>query len=163
MDALRIASRRPGLAGSPVQLVAARLLQGLAAAMMVPQILALIVSRHAPAARPKALAWFMAYFSSSIFVISLLLLQNGLGLSPLQAGLAFAPMALAGIVVVTDGPSRRGSPPGRSTPPSSSPGPPDWRCSVPSSSVRSATILPVRGTTRRRPRSSPGSVSRWSS
>ncbi|MFF0270242.1 MFS transporter [Kribbella sp. NPDC004536] len=238
MAAFTAASVLCGLAGSPVQLVAARLLQGLAAAMMVPQILALIVSGYAPAARPKALAWFgvtaavsgvfgqvlgglllnadvlglgwrvifllnlpvgivvlavaarvlqtqprrevsldpvgvvgvsgalglalvplvlgraqgwpvwcwvllvtavpaavltvayerrllaaggaplldvrlfavgtfraglvvsiafMAYFSSSIFVISLLL-QNGLGLSPLQAGLAFAPMALAGIV-----------------------------------------------------------------
>jgi Na+/melibiose symporter-like transporter len=40
---------------------------------------------------------FMAYFSSSIFVISLLL-QNSLGLSPLRAGLTFVPMALAGIV-----------------------------------------------------------------
>ncbi|RKN43209.1 MFS transporter [Streptomyces hoynatensis] len=40
---------------------------------------------------------FMSYFTSSIFVVSLLL-QNGLGLTPLQAGLAFAPMAVAGVV-----------------------------------------------------------------
>ncbi|MGF7237421.1 MAG: MFS transporter [Frankia sp.] len=36
---------------------------------------------------------FMAYFTSSVFVMSLLL-QDGLGLTPLQAGLSFAPMAL---------------------------------------------------------------------
>jgi EmrB/QacA subfamily drug resistance transporter len=40
---------------------------------------------------------FMAYFTSSIFIVSLLL-QNGLGLTPLQAGLTFAPMALAGVL-----------------------------------------------------------------
>jgi EmrB/QacA subfamily drug resistance transporter len=38
-------------------------------------------------------AAFMAYFTSSVFVMSLLL-QDGLGLTPLQAGLSFAPMAL---------------------------------------------------------------------
>jgi MFS family permease len=41
-------------------------------------------------------AVFMAYFASSIFVLSLLL-QDGLGLSPLQAGLVFTPMAITGI------------------------------------------------------------------
>jgi EmrB/QacA subfamily drug resistance transporter len=40
---------------------------------------------------------FMAFFGSSIFVTSLLL-QNGLGLSPLQAGLAFVPFCLLGVV-----------------------------------------------------------------
>jgi EmrB/QacA subfamily drug resistance transporter len=39
---------------------------------------------------------FMSYFISGVFVISLLL-QSGLGLTPLRAGLSFAPMALAGI------------------------------------------------------------------
>lgn len=39
---------------------------------------------------------FMAWFISAVFVLSLLL-QNGLRLSPLRAGLSFAPMALLGI------------------------------------------------------------------
>jgi MFS family permease len=37
---------------------------------------------------------FLAFFSSSLFVLSLLL-QTGLGLSPLRAGLAFTPFAVA--------------------------------------------------------------------
>lgn len=41
-------------------------------------------------------AAFMVFFASSIFVVSLTL-QNGLGLSALQAGLAFAPMAVLAI------------------------------------------------------------------
>jgi predicted MFS family arabinose efflux permease len=39
---------------------------------------------------------FMAAFTSSVFIASLLL-QDGLGLSPLHAGLAFLPMAVTGI------------------------------------------------------------------
>jgi MFS family permease len=39
---------------------------------------------------------FMAFFGSSIFVTSLLL-QNGLGFTPLQAGLAFVPFCLLGV------------------------------------------------------------------
>jgi MFS family permease len=39
----------------------------------------------------------MAFFGSSIFVTSLFL-QNGLGLTPLQAGLAFVPFCLLGVV-----------------------------------------------------------------
>jgi EmrB/QacA subfamily drug resistance transporter len=40
---------------------------------------------------------FMAFFGSSIFVASLLL-QTGLGLTPLQAGLAFVPLCMLGVV-----------------------------------------------------------------
>lgn len=40
---------------------------------------------------------FMAFFASSIFVTSLLL-QDGLGLTPLQAGLAYVPFCLLGVV-----------------------------------------------------------------
>lgn len=58
MAAFTAASVLCGIAGSPAELVGARLVQGLAAATMVPQILALIVSNYPPAARPKALAWF---------------------------------------------------------------------------------------------------------
>ncbi|MEL7978359.1 MFS transporter [Isoptericola sp. F-RaC21] len=47
-----------GLAQSPGQLVAARLLQGLTAAAMVPQVLALIMAAFDITERAKALAWF---------------------------------------------------------------------------------------------------------
>jgi EmrB/QacA subfamily drug resistance transporter len=40
---------------------------------------------------------FMATFTSSIFVLTLLL-QRGLGLTALQAGLSFAPMAVCGVI-----------------------------------------------------------------
>jgi MFS family permease len=42
-------------------------------------------------------AAFMLFFTSTIFVLSLLL-QNGLGLSALRAGLSFAPMAILAMV-----------------------------------------------------------------
>jgi EmrB/QacA subfamily drug resistance transporter len=47
-----------GLAQSPGELVAARLAQGLAGAVMVPQVLALITASYPPAQRAKALGWF---------------------------------------------------------------------------------------------------------
>jgi EmrB/QacA subfamily drug resistance transporter len=47
-----------GLAQSPDELVAARLAQGLAGAVMVPQVLALITATYEPAQRARALGWF---------------------------------------------------------------------------------------------------------
>jgi EmrB/QacA subfamily drug resistance transporter len=47
-----------GLAASPAELVAARLLQGLSGAAMVPQVLALITAVFPAAERGRALAWF---------------------------------------------------------------------------------------------------------
>jgi len=47
-----------GLAQSPAQLVGARLLKGLTAAAMVPQVLALIAAVFPASERPRALAWF---------------------------------------------------------------------------------------------------------
>src|SRR6516165_4025615 len=47
-----------GLAQTSGELVAARLLQGLTGAVMVPQVLALITATFPPIERPKALAWF---------------------------------------------------------------------------------------------------------
>jgi MFS family permease len=47
-----------GLAQGPGELVAARLAQGLAAAAMVPQVLALITVTFSPAERTRALTWF---------------------------------------------------------------------------------------------------------
>jgi MFS family permease len=47
-----------GLARNPAELVGGRLLQGLAAAIMVPQVLALITAIFPAGDRPRALAWF---------------------------------------------------------------------------------------------------------
>lgn len=58
MAGFTIASLLCGLAQSPGQLIAARLLQGFTAAAMVPQVLALITSVFPPQERPKAVSWF---------------------------------------------------------------------------------------------------------
>ncbi|MBD0690229.1 MFS transporter [Streptomyces sp. CBMA123] len=58
MAAFTLASVLCGLAQSPTQLVLARLLQGLTAAAMVPQVLALITTAIPAEGRPRALAWF---------------------------------------------------------------------------------------------------------
>ncbi len=47
-----------GLARTPAQLVGARLVQGLTAAAMVPQVLAIITSVFPVPERPRALSWF---------------------------------------------------------------------------------------------------------
>lgn len=53
-----VASLLCGLAQTPVELVTARLLQGLAAAVMVPQVLATITALFPKEERARALAWF---------------------------------------------------------------------------------------------------------
>ncbi|GAA1992082.1 MFS transporter [Kitasatospora viridis] len=58
VGAFTVASLLCGLAGSPGQLVAARLLQGLAAAAMAPQVLALITRLLPGEQRARALGWF---------------------------------------------------------------------------------------------------------
>jgi len=58
MAAFTVASLLCGLSTSPAQLVAARLGQGLTAAVMVPQALALITATFPPTERTRALAWF---------------------------------------------------------------------------------------------------------
>jgi EmrB/QacA subfamily drug resistance transporter len=58
MAAFTVASLLCGLAESPAQLVAARLLQGLTGAAMVPQVLALITATFPPEERPRAMSWF---------------------------------------------------------------------------------------------------------
>jgi EmrB/QacA subfamily drug resistance transporter len=47
-----------GLSGNEGELVVTRLAQGLAGAVMVPQVLALITASYPPAERAKALGWF---------------------------------------------------------------------------------------------------------
>ncbi|MGW0805174.1 MFS transporter [Nonomuraea sp. NPDC002799] len=58
--AFTIASVLCGLAVNPGQLVAARLLQGLAGAAMVPQVLATISAGYPPEERARALGWYGA-------------------------------------------------------------------------------------------------------
>lgn len=53
-----IASLLCGVAQTSGELVAARLVQGLTGALMVPQVLAMITSVFPPAERSRALAWF---------------------------------------------------------------------------------------------------------
>jgi len=57
MTVFTAASAACGLAGSPTVLIIARLVQGVGAALMVPQVLALITALFPPAERHKALAW----------------------------------------------------------------------------------------------------------
>lgn len=60
VSAFAVASLLCGLALSPAELVVARLAQGLTAAVMVPQVLALITSGFPGSERRRALAWFGA-------------------------------------------------------------------------------------------------------
>ncbi|HEU4946827.1 MAG TPA: MFS transporter [Kribbella sp.] len=58
MSLFTVASLLCGLAQTGDQLVGARLLQGLGAALMVPQVVALITVTFPPTERPRALSWF---------------------------------------------------------------------------------------------------------
>ncbi|WP_129789869.1 MFS transporter [Promicromonospora panici] len=58
MTSFTVASVLCGLAQNSTELVIFRMLQGLTAAAMVPQVLALIMATFAPEQRPRALAWF---------------------------------------------------------------------------------------------------------
>ncbi len=58
MSGFTLASVLCGVAQSPGELVAARMLQGLTAAAMVPQVLALVTSMFPPEERPRAVSWF---------------------------------------------------------------------------------------------------------
>jgi EmrB/QacA subfamily drug resistance transporter len=60
MAAFVVASAACGLAQTTDELIVARLCQGLVAAAMVPQVLALITALFPPAMRHRALAWFGA-------------------------------------------------------------------------------------------------------
>ncbi|MEV5881197.1 MFS transporter [Streptomyces sp. NPDC052020] len=60
MAAFTLASLLCGIARSPGELVAARLAQGLAAAVLVPQVLSLVTARFPAAHRGRATAWYSA-------------------------------------------------------------------------------------------------------
>jgi EmrB/QacA subfamily drug resistance transporter len=58
MALFTVASLACGLAGTPAELIVARVAQGLGAALMIPQVLALITALFPPEERHRALAWF---------------------------------------------------------------------------------------------------------
>ena len=58
MSSFTVASLLCGLAATPGQLIAFRLLQGLTAAAMLPQVLGLITATVPALARPRAMAWY---------------------------------------------------------------------------------------------------------
>ena len=58
MALFTVASAACGLAGTPAELIGSRVAQGFGAALMVPQVLALITALFPPTERHKALAWF---------------------------------------------------------------------------------------------------------
>ncbi|WAL69124.1 MFS transporter [Amycolatopsis cynarae] len=58
MTSFTVASVLCGLAQNSTELVIFRMLQGLTAAAMVPQVLALIMAAFTPEQRPRALLWF---------------------------------------------------------------------------------------------------------
>jgi MFS family permease len=60
MIAFTVTSLLCGLAANPAQLVVARLVQGLTAAMMVPQVLAVITTVFPAETRTRALGWYGA-------------------------------------------------------------------------------------------------------
>jgi len=96
MAAFCAASLLCGLAQSPGQLVAARLAQGLAAAAMVPQVLALITASFPPASRTRALTWFGAVAGVSSVAGQLL---GGLLLDADVLGLGWRPLFLVNVPV----------------------------------------------------------------
>jgi hypothetical protein len=98
-----VASLLCGLAQSPVELVGARLLQGLTGAAMVPQVLALITATFPAPERSRALAWFgvtmgLAFVSGQILG-GLLLQADVLGLGWRAIFLVNVPIGLGALVV----------------------------------------------------------------
>ena len=97
-----VASLLCGLARSPAELVGARLLQGLAGAVMVPQVLALITATFPAPERSRALAWFgvtmgLAFVSGQILG-GLLLQANVLGLGWRAIFLVNVPVGAATLI-----------------------------------------------------------------
>jgi EmrB/QacA subfamily drug resistance transporter len=97
-----LASLVCGLARSPGELVAARLVQGLTGAAMVPQVLALITATFPPAERPKAVSWFGVTmgvgFVSGQILGGGLLSANVLGLGWRAIFLVNVPVGLAALI-----------------------------------------------------------------
>ena len=100
--AFSLASLLCGLAQNPNELVAARLIQGLTGAAMVPQVLAMITSVFPPTERARALAWFGVVIGVGAVagqVLGGVLLQvNVLGLGWRVIFLVNVPIGLAALV-----------------------------------------------------------------
>ena len=97
-----VASLLCGLAQSPVELVSARLLQGLTGAAMVPQVLALITATFPAPERSRALAWFgvtmgLAFVSGQILG-GLLLQADVFGLGWRAIFLVNVPVGAAALI-----------------------------------------------------------------
>ena len=97
-----VASLLCGLARSPAELIGARLLQGLAGAAMVPQVLALITATFPAPERSRALAWFgvtmgLAFVSGQILG-GLLLQADVFGLGWRAIFLVNVPVGAAALV-----------------------------------------------------------------
>src|SRR6185295_14834655 len=102
--AFAVASLLCGLARSPAELVGARLLQGLAGAAMVPQVLALITATFPVPERSRALAWFgvtmgLAFVSGQILG-GLLLQADVFGLGWRAIFLVNVPVGAAALALV---------------------------------------------------------------
>ena len=97
-----LASLLCGLSQSQGELVAARLVQGLTGAAMVPQVLALITATFPPAERPRALSWFGVTmgvgFVSGQILGGGLLAANVLGLGWRAIFLVNVPVGAAALV-----------------------------------------------------------------
>jgi EmrB/QacA subfamily drug resistance transporter len=100
--AFALASLLCGVSRSPGELVAARLVQGLTGAAMVPQVLALITATFPPAERVRALSWYgvtmgIGFVSGQILGGGLLSL-NVLGLGWRAIFLVNVPVGAAALV-----------------------------------------------------------------
>ena len=100
--AFAVASLLCGLARSPAELAGARLLQGLAGAVMVPQVLALITATFPAPERSRALAWFgvtmgLAFVSGQILG-GLLLQADVVGLGWRAIFLVNVPVGAAALI-----------------------------------------------------------------
>jgi MFS family permease len=96
MTVFTAASLLCGIAGSGEQLVGVRLVQGAGAALMVPQVVALITVTFPPPERPKALSWFGITIGLAVVCAQIL---GGLLLSADIAGLGWRIVFLINIPI----------------------------------------------------------------
>jgi EmrB/QacA subfamily drug resistance transporter len=94
-----------GVSQSPAELVAARLVQGLTGAVMVPQVLALITAAFPPRERSRALSWYGATmglgFVSGQILGGGLIQSNILGLGWRAIFLVNVPVGILAVVIAT--------------------------------------------------------------
>jgi EmrB/QacA subfamily drug resistance transporter len=92
-----------GVSRSPAELVAARLVQGLTGAVMVPQVLALITAAFPPRERSRALSWYGATmglgFVSGQILGGGLIQSNVLGLGWRAIFLVNVPVGIAAVAI----------------------------------------------------------------